>query len=125
MNYEAHEATDLKQDITGEIPQPAEGPELPPDSADCPPRLERTEGEAEDAQPPRLGRSMIYRPEPSETGGSGKKAKGLGEVSLGETVEHYCKRHQLDNAIKNNNKIAIHNTARDLAKLEAKEASKK
>lgn len=99
------EAMEEARDAVQEAPVIVEQPQ----ADEFPPKLEREGGAAEAAEtPPKLERE-----------------DKLGELALGETVEHRGARQKVDNAIKNNNKIALDYAVRDLAKLEAKELEKK
>lgn len=99
------ESMEEVKDAVQEAPEIAEQPKID----EFPPILARTGEVGETGEmPPRLERD-------------GK----LGEMTLGETVEHRGARQKVENAIKNNNKIALDYAVRDLAKLEAKELEKK
>lgn len=94
------ETMEEAKDAVQETPIIAEQPQVD----EFPPKLEREGGSAEAAEaPPKLERE-----------------NKLGELTLGETVEHRGARQKVENAIKNNNKIALDYAVRDLAKLEKK-----
>lgn len=68
---------------------------------------------------------IVEQPQADEFPPKLEREDKLGELTLGETVEHRGARQKVENAIKNNNKIALDYAVRDLAKREAKELEKK
>lgn len=103
----AQETQPIEQAIPLEQPPALERKEPVEQAGDLPPAFGRREGteRAGDA-PPKVER------------------EDEGELTLGESVEHYCARHQLASDIKNGRRIAAENSAKKLANIEAKEASK-
>ncbi len=88
-----------------------------------PPELERKEtAEQAGDMPPAFGR----RESAEKAGDAPPKVEreADGALTLGESVEHYCARHQLASDIKNGHRIAAENSLKKLAKIEAKEGSK-
>lgn len=103
----AQEARPIEQAIPLEQPPALERKESVEQAGDLPPAFGRREGaeRAGDA-PPKVER------------------EDEGELTLGESVEHYCARHQLARDIKNGRRIAAEKSLEKLANIEAKEASK-
>lgn len=103
----AQEAQPIEQAIPLEQPPALERKETTEQAGDMPPAFGRRESaeKASDA-PPKVEREEN------------------GELTLGESVEHYCARHQLASDIKNGRRIAAENSLKKLANIEAKEASK-
>lgn len=88
-----------------------------------PPALERKDAaEQTGDMPPAFGR----REGAEQAGDAPPKAerKEDGEITLGESVEHYCARHQLASDVKNGHRIAAENDLKKLAKIEAREAGR-
>lgn len=88
------------------------------------PRAMEHTGTAERAgdMPPAFGR----REAAERTGDAPPKVEREedGELALGESVEHYCARHQLARDIQNGRRIASEYSLKKLADIEAKEAGK-